>query len=108
MFNKNRLCLARKRRKLSAKELAERAGLSAMTVSRLEKGENQPDGNTVARLARALNFPPEFFYADDPEDIDTCAASFRSLSRMSVRERDAALSAGAISSSHARGEPLKL
>ncbi|TPI10269.1 XRE family transcriptional regulator [Mesorhizobium sp. B4-1-1] len=96
MFNSKRLSLARQRRRLTAKGLAELTGLSAMTITRLEKGENQPDSETVMRLESALGFPREFFYADDPEDLDTDAVSFRSLSKMSAKERDAAVSAGSL------------
>jgi Zn-dependent peptidase ImmA (M78 family)/DNA-binding XRE family transcriptional regulator len=96
MFNMKRLAVARQRRRLTAKELAESTGLSAMTISRLENGENQPDDTTVAKLVRVLGFPIEFFFADDPEIIDTSAVSFRSLSKMSAKERDAAVSAGAL------------
>ena len=96
MFNSKRLSLARKRRRLTAKGLAEQTGLSAMTITRLEKGENQPDEETVAKLSRVLCFPSDFFFADDPEELDTSAVSFRSLSKMSAKERDAAISAGAL------------
>jgi Zn-dependent peptidase ImmA (M78 family)/DNA-binding XRE family transcriptional regulator len=94
VFNQKRLNLARKRRRLTGKGLAELSGISAITVSRLENGENQPDDETVAKLARALAYPIEFFSNDDPEEIDTGAVSFRSLSKMSAKERDAAISAG--------------
>ena len=87
MFNHKRLSLARKRRRLTGKGLAELAGVSAITVSRLENGENQPDDETMAKLARALAYPIEFFSGDDPEEIDTGALSFRSLSKMSAKER---------------------
>jgi Zn-dependent peptidase ImmA (M78 family)/DNA-binding XRE family transcriptional regulator len=96
MFNSKRLRLARKRRRLTAKALAERTGLAADTISRLEKGHNQPDELTVETLAKALSFPASFFYDRDPEDIDTGAVSFRSFSKMSARERDAAMSAGSL------------
>ena len=96
MFNHKRLGLARKRRRLTGKGLAERTGLSAVTISRLEKGDNQPDEATVDKLSAALGFPSAFFYGDDPEDIKTDAVSFRSLSKMSAKERDAAISAGAL------------
>lgn len=96
MFNHKRLSLARKRRRLTGKGLAERAGLSPVTVSRLENNENEPDQETVGRLAQALNYPTEFFSEDDPEEIDTNAVSFRSLTKMSAAERDAAISAGAL------------
>jgi Zn-dependent peptidase ImmA (M78 family)/transcriptional regulator with XRE-family HTH domain len=94
VFNHKRLSLARKRRRLTGKGLAESAGISAITVSRLENGENQPDEETIAKLAHALEYPIEFFSDDDPEEIDTSAVSFRSLSKMSAKERDAAIAAG--------------
>lgn len=96
MFNSTRMVLARKRRRLTGKELAERSGLSAMTISRLENGDNVPDETTVAKLASALEFPHDFFFAADVEQIATDAVSFRSLSKMGARERDAAISAGAL------------
>ncbi|WP_439623969.1 helix-turn-helix domain-containing protein [Shinella sp.] len=96
MFNSNRLSMARRRRRLTAKALAEKTALSAMTITRLERGENQPDPETVKRLASVLGYPEDFFFADDPEDISTDAVSFRSLSKMSVKERDAAIAAGSL------------
>ena len=96
MFNHKRLLLARRRRRLTGKALAERAGLSAITISRLENGENEPDEGSVIRLAQALNYPPTFFSDDDPEELDTSAVSFRSLTKMSAKEREAAVAAGAL------------
>ena len=96
MFSYKRLCLARQRRRLTAKALAEAAGVSYVTISRLENGENVPDDETVAKLAKALNYPIKFFSQDDPESIDVNAVSFRSLSKMSAKERDAAIAAGII------------
>lgn len=84
------------RRRMTAKSLADLTKLSAMTITRLEKGENQPDEGTVSRIAEALGYPAEFFYADDPEHLNTEAVSFRSLTKMSAKERDAAISAGAL------------
>jgi Zn-dependent peptidase ImmA (M78 family)/DNA-binding XRE family transcriptional regulator len=96
MFNHKRLSLARKRRRLTGKGLAKRAALSPVTVSRLENGENEPDQETVGRLAAALDYPIEFFFEDDPEELDTNSVSFRSLTKMSAAERDAAISAGSL------------
>jgi Zn-dependent peptidase ImmA (M78 family)/DNA-binding XRE family transcriptional regulator len=90
------MVLARKRRRMTGKELAERSGLSVMTISRLENGENAPDDTTVNKLAAALSFPRAFFFAGDLETISTEAVSFRSLSKMSARERDAAITAGSL------------
>lgn len=96
MFNPKRLSLARKRRGLTGQGLAERAQVARITVVRSENGETVPDDDTVARLADALGYPKEFFFADDPEEIDTAAVSFRSLTKMSARERDASVAAGAL------------
>lgn len=96
MFNPRRLSLARKRRRLTAKVLAEQADLAVDTISRLEKGSNPPDETTVAKLVRVLKFPESFFFDQDPQEIDTDAVSFRSFSKMSARERDAAISAGSL------------
>lgn len=96
MFNNKRLSLARLRRRQTAKGLAEEAGISALTITRLEKGENQPDEETLSKIAGALRYPVEFFYGEDPEDLDTGAVSFRGLTKMTAKERGAALSAGSL------------
>ena len=96
MFNGRRLVLARKRRRLTAKRLAECAKVTAVTITRLEKGENQPDNSTVTQLSDALNYPVGFFFRDDPESINIDAVSFRSMSKMTARERDAAITAGVL------------
>jgi Zn-dependent peptidase ImmA (M78 family) len=96
MFNPRRLSLARKRRRFSGKVLAEETGLAVDTISRLENGANSPDESTVEKLVQALGFPKPFFFDQDPEDIDTGAVSFRSFTKMSARERDAAISAGSL------------
>jgi Zn-dependent peptidase ImmA (M78 family) len=44
-----------------------------------------------------LSFPIGFFYSDDIDDLPANAASFRSLTAMSAKERDAALAAGSLS-----------
>ncbi len=96
MFNNKRLVLARRRRKLTAKHLSECSDISAKTITRLENGENEPDDPTVRRLCAALDYPIELFFRDDPETIDTGAVSFRSLTRMAAKDRDAAISAGTL------------
>lgn len=95
MFCSSRLKLARARRKLSSKNLAELAGLSAVTLSKAENG-HQVDPETASKIARALNYPLEFFFMDNPEVPDSKSVSFRSLKKMKADEREAALAAGAI------------
>lgn len=94
-FSAERLIVARQRRKLSGKELAERAGLTPVTISKAENG-HQIDPSTVARIATALDFPYDFFFLERPEIIDADTVSFRSLKKMSSAERDASLAAGAL------------
>jgi Zn-dependent peptidase ImmA (M78 family)/DNA-binding XRE family transcriptional regulator len=97
MFNASRLATARKRRQLTKKDLAAKAGLTALTVTRLESGDtSDPSEETVQVLADALAYPVGFFYLDDCEELATDAVSFRSLSSLSARQRDAALAAGSI------------
>lgn len=96
MFNPNRLELARKRRRYTAKGLAELAQISPVTLSRIANGQQMPDDRTVIALANALKYPRDFFEFDDVDSVDVNAASFRSLTSMSARERDAALSAGSL------------
>lgn len=96
MFNPQRLILGRKRRKLTARALATAVGVSPVTISRLENGVNEPEHETVEALARALSFPVQFFFSGDIDELPAEAASFRSLSSMTAKEKDAALSSGAI------------
>lgn len=96
MFNPRRLTLARKRRKLTARALAELVQVSPVTITRLEKGENSPEESTLASIVLALKFPLEFFSSGDIDELAVDAASFRSLSSMTAKERDAALAAGTL------------
>jgi Zn-dependent peptidase ImmA (M78 family)/DNA-binding XRE family transcriptional regulator len=97
MFNALRLEIARKRRHLTKKQLAEMSGVAPLTLTRIEKGTTaEPAEETVAALARTLGYPATFFYLDDCEQPAEQAVSFRSLSTMTARQRDAALAGGAV------------
>lgn len=95
MFNPSRLTIARKRNMLTGKELAERVGLTSVTISRLEKSGN-PEPSTIDAIARELGYPKEFFYGDTVDTLSKDSASFRSLTSMTARERDAALAVGSV------------
>jgi len=95
-FNPARLTLARKRRRLTNKGLAELIGVSPVTITRLEKGENAPDEKTVKAIVEKLGFAYDFFFGDDFDDLPKEAASFRSLTSITAKERDAALAAGSL------------
>ncbi|NIF80976.1 ImmA/IrrE family metallo-endopeptidase [Paraburkholderia sp. Cy-641] len=97
MFNPSRLSLARRRRKFTKKALAELLGCDQKTIIRYESGEAEPPEESLNALSGALNFPVAFFSGNDIDEPQPEAASFRSMSTMSARERDAALAAGAFS-----------
>ncbi len=96
MYNVKRIELARKRRQKTAKILAEEAGIAPVTLSRVINGRQIPDEETVRRIANALDYPLDFFKLDDPDQIDAAGASFRSMTGMTARTRDAALAAGTL------------
>ena len=94
MFNPSRMSLARKRRRFTSKALAGAVGVSPVTITRIETGKNEPDPKTVASLASELGFPEEFFYGDEVDRLNRESASFRSMTSMTARQRDAALASG--------------
>lgn len=95
MFNSSRLKIARQRRKLSGKRLAELAGVTPVTISKIENG-HQPEAAVVDKLAAALGYPKDFFFMCPPEVLESDTVSFRSLKKMNAAERDASLAAGTL------------
>ncbi|MBL9103617.1 MAG: ImmA/IrrE family metallo-endopeptidase [Myxococcales bacterium] len=53
--------LARESRRLTQAQLAEAAGLAQGTVSKLEGGLLEPQGDTLTAIAEVLRYPEEFF-----------------------------------------------
>jgi Zn-dependent peptidase ImmA (M78 family) len=101
-FNQSRLVLARKRRGLSKKALAENSKLGLRTIVYYESGEGAPSNDAVQTLANVLKFPVAFFYGSDVEEIDSETASFRSLKRMTASQRDSAIAAGTLATTLSR------
>jgi Zn-dependent peptidase ImmA (M78 family)/DNA-binding XRE family transcriptional regulator len=95
VFNPRRFALARRRRGLKKTELAQAVGLTVKSIMNYEGGEI-PSPDTLSRLCRVLEFPEQFFYGEDIEDIDPSAVSFRSMARMTAAKRDEALGQGSI------------
>lgn len=96
MFNSSRLTVARQRAGLTKKELAQQVGVDPRAISGFEAGQYMPTEDNIWRIARALSFPVEFFKADDMELLESGGASFRSMTKMTARQRDAALAAGSL------------
>jgi Zn-dependent peptidase ImmA (M78 family)/transcriptional regulator with XRE-family HTH domain len=96
MFNATRFALARKRRGINKRQLAQRIGVSEKSVIAYEKGAQIPERGTLNRIALALGFPAEFFLGEDIEELTPDAASFRALAKMTASQRDMALAAGGV------------
>lgn len=58
--------ILRERLKMSAKDLAERVGLSQSQMSRLEKGQRRIDMKVLERIAQALDVSPSYFFRGGP------------------------------------------
>ena len=93
MFTPGRLSLARKRRRLTKKGLAEALGVTPHTVLRYESGDVCPSDQIIIELSRILEFPANFFGEEEVDVPSEMAVSFRGLAAMSAKERDAALAA---------------
>jgi len=57
-------------RHLSQRNLAEQAGIHAVTLSRIEGGHQNPSLVILTKLADALNIKPEDLLAETPSDLD--------------------------------------
>lgn len=96
MFNPQRLSIARKRRAMSKKALAELVGVTPNTIHRYETGEITPSGENLARIAAEMQFPVTFFAGADVDQPRRENASFRGLASKTDRIMDAALASGAM------------
>ena len=96
VFNPTRLTWARRRRGMTKTRLAASIGVDLRSVSAYETGEFNPEPDRLAAIVRSLKFPQDFFFGDDIEEPAIDTASFRSLSKMTARQRDTALGSGAV------------
>jgi transcriptional regulator with XRE-family HTH domain len=64
-----RIKMFRVRQGFSLRSLAEKAGLSANTISLIERGENSPNVSSLHRLAEALEVPITAFFQDETEQL---------------------------------------
>ena len=94
-YNPARLTLARKRRGMTKKELAERIGVDLRSVVGYEANRT-PKEEVFQRIQSVLKFPAEFFLGSDLEIPPEASVSFRAMSKMRARQRDMALGQGAI------------
>lgn len=88
--------MARKRRALNKRRLADAVGVTDRMISFYETGAKEPSAESLTKLAAVLDFPVEFFHGEDLEEPAIESASFRALRSMTSAERDAAYAAGAL------------
>ena len=96
MFSPSRLSLARKRRGYTKKRLAEESGITVRSVTAYESENAQPSRGTIDRFSCVLQFPIDFFEADDIETPAPESVSFRAYKSLTASHRDAALGAAAL------------
>ncbi|MBK6744173.1 MAG: helix-turn-helix transcriptional regulator [Hydrogenophilales bacterium] len=80
-FNPNRLSLARRRRGLTKRKLAELVGTDVRAITGYESGEYKPEKDRLQLLAEKLHFPTQFFVGDDAQEITPVGAD-RELSHL--------------------------
>lgn len=66
MLFKDKLKMLRLHSQLSQEELGEKVGVSTATISRIERGEQQPSFGLTAVLIQALNIPAELLLINEP------------------------------------------
>lgn len=94
MFNGSRLILARKRRGLTKKSLAEKLGITDRSIFDYENLNTIPEDGTIDKISKVLNFPIDFFESSESNELKVNEVSFRSLSRIKAYQRDMALTSG--------------
>ncbi|MEU4772812.1 ImmA/IrrE family metallo-endopeptidase [Micromonospora sp. NPDC023644] len=83
-FNPTRLAAARERRGLTKQAFAELCAVSRRAVTAWESGD--VDHPPVGLISKVLDFPEQFFFADDIPEVPEHWVSFRALSSMTSRQ----------------------
>lgn len=96
-INPKQITFARVRRRLNKAQLAKELGVTSRSLQNYETGASAPDAELLARMAKLLKFPQQFFFIDeDMPEIKEHAVSFRKLSKMTDAMKACAFAAGAI------------
>ncbi len=81
---------------MKKRALASLIGVSERSISAYERGDQEPERQTLQRIAETLRFPEAFFFGDDTDELTPSIASFRALTKMTAAQRDTALGAGSV------------
>ena len=96
IFSASRLTVARCRRGLTKRALAEMIDHSAQSLTNYEDKARQPPTDVVQRLSFALGFPPSYFYESDLHLVGAETVTFRARRSLKSSMRDKALATGAL------------
>lgn len=72
------------------------AQVDLKSVSAYESGKTIPKDDVLQRIADKTEFPVEFFFGDDLEEPNPETVSFRSMRKMTARQRDMAVGQGTL------------
>ena len=82
-----RIKQARKSSQLSLRDLAERAQISPMAISKYERDQDMPSSGVLLRLAEGLSVSIDFFFR--PEAPDVQLQAYRKHASLGVKEQEA-------------------
>ena len=88
-FNGQRLKEALQFREKKMTELADETGISKQSLSLYANGGNVPPFDNVIKIARALEFPTDFFMSEDLCTVSTGNTYFRSQASATKKSRNA-------------------
>jgi transcriptional regulator with XRE-family HTH domain len=82
-----RIKQARKSSQLSLRDLAERAQISAMAISKYEREQDLPGSDVLLRLAQALDVSVDFFFRPAAPEVQLQA--YRKHASLGIKEQEA-------------------
>lgn len=88
-FNGDRLKSARIYRGKTISQIAEEIDVTKQAISQFEKGKSNPGFETLIKLTQNLDFPKEYFYEYDRENIKIGNTFFRAQASITKKEESA-------------------
>jgi Zn-dependent peptidase ImmA (M78 family)/DNA-binding XRE family transcriptional regulator len=83
----DRIFQARKANRFSLRKLADAVGVSAMAISKYERGQDIPSSGVLLRLSQALNVKVDFFFRSNAVSVHLQA--YRKHEALGVKEQEA-------------------
>ena len=98
----------RQKRRMSLRELARSAEMSASMLSQIETGKTYPSVRTIYSIAAALDVPVDYFFPDQPEEdaLPPEAAPLESGELTASEMREAQVGRAALEFVRGKGSPM--